>query len=251
VEKRPVPLHAANPGPLTGEGTNTWMIAGAEPTLIDAGVGAPAHLAALADELAGQPLARVLVTHGHSDHASGAPALRGAWPGVELCRFGTSHEPGWRMLHDGDRVHAGDATLEVIHTPGHAPDHVCFWNAASGDLFGGDLVLLETTVVIPAGHGGDLRAYLASLSRVAALEPVRIYPGHGPVIERPLDVIAGYIAHRRSRERQVIRCIEQGVRDPDQIVDRIYPALPSHLRDAARMTIVAHLEKLEHDGRLD
>jgi glyoxylase-like metal-dependent hydrolase (beta-lactamase superfamily II) len=112
------------------------------------------------------------------------------------------------------------------------------------------MVVQGTTVMIPAGRGGDLRAYLASLERLARLKPVRILPGHGPIIDRPLELIAQYVEHRRERERQVLACLADGITDPDAMVARIYPDLSEELRPAARLTVEAHLEKLRHDGRL-
>jgi glyoxylase-like metal-dependent hydrolase (beta-lactamase superfamily II) len=237
-------IPAANPGPLTGRGNNTWLIDGAEPTLVDAGIGLPDHLDALARALGGRPLARVLVTHGHADHASGAPALRTRWPDVAIHKWTAPGETGWLPLADGQQVRAGDRALTVVHTPGHALDHVCFWDAEARDLYAGDMVALGTTIVVPGDRGGGMRAYLSSLERLAALGPARIYPGHGAIIDRPLDLIAEYIAHRRLRESQVVACLADGVVTADAIVARVYPELPDALRPAARQTIEAHLSML-------
>jgi len=247
VENRPVPLNAANPGPLTGPGNNTWLLDGAEPALVDAGVGAVAHLDALEARLGSRALARVLVTHGHHDHASGVPALAERWPGVAAAKFTLPGESGWHPLADGDVIDAGRVTLAVLHTPGHAPDHVCFWDDRSGSLYSGDMVISGTTVMIPAGGGGSLRAYLRSLERLAALAPRRIYPGHGPVIERPVDLIREYIEHRMLRERQVLACLADGMRDVDAMVTRIYGELAPPIFRAARETVNAHLEKIRED----
>jgi glyoxylase-like metal-dependent hydrolase (beta-lactamase superfamily II) len=253
----PILLSANNPGPLTGSGNNTWLIDGDEPTLVDAGVGHPDHLRAIEAVLRGRALAHVLVTHGHSDHASGVPALRARWPQLIASKWPSTNpgsEPpcndeGWRPLRDGERVRAGDADLLVIHTPGHSLDHVSFFDPVTRDLFAGDMVLAESTVLIPAGRGGNLRQYLASLERLRALAPARILPGHGPIVERPGERIAVYIAHRETREAEVRRCLADGVTDPDAIVARIYPGLAEAMRPAARLTILAHLEKLDEDPR--
>jgi glyoxylase-like metal-dependent hydrolase (beta-lactamase superfamily II) len=233
---------------MTGAGNNTWLIDGPEPTLIDAGVGHAAHVEAVAAALAGRDLARVLVTHHHADHSSGIGALRARWPAIDARKHVLAGETGWRSLTDDERVRAGDRDLVVVHTPGHALDHVCFWDAADRALYSGDMLAIGTTVMIPAGRGGSLRQYLASLDRMAALDPRIAFPGHGPVIERPMDLIREYIAHRALRESQVIAALDDGVRDVDAIVTRIYGELVDPIRRAARETITAHLEKLREDG---
>ena len=245
----PILIHAANPSPLTGRGNNTWLIDGEVPALIDAGIGASDHIDALAGALGDRPLRLVLVTHGHADHASGVPALRARWPQLEACKWLSAGESGWTPLTDGQTLRAGSIELRVVHTPGHAVDHVCFWNAADRHLYSGDMVVAGTTVMIPAGRGGNLRQYLSSLERMARLAPARIYPGHGPIIDRPADIIEEYLTHRQLRERQVLACLNEGTVDVEAIVRRIYPALPDSLRPAARLTIEAHLEKLREEGR--
>jgi glyoxylase-like metal-dependent hydrolase (beta-lactamase superfamily II) len=248
---------ALNPSPMTGAGNNTYLLEGTQPTLIDAGIGAPGHVEALSAALGDRPLARVIVTHGHADHASGVPALSARWPGLEACKFvipddaaspGGSDEHPWSPLTDGQVVSAGDRTLVVVHTPGHARDHVCLWDAGERSLYAGDMVAIGTTIMVPAGRGGGMRAYLQSLQRMQALQPARIYPGHGPVIERPEQVLAEFIEHRLMREAQVRACIDKGTTHPADIVKEIYPGLPAALVPAATATVEAHIEKLREDA---
>lgn len=239
-------LLARNPGTLTGPGNNTYLIDGAQPTLVDAGVGHPDHLDELAKVLGGRALARVLVTHGHPDHASGVPAIRTRWPGVAVHKWTTAADTGtWLPLRDDEVVRAGDQELRVVYTPGHAIDHVCFWSEPSRELFCGDMMTRTTTIMIPpASRGGNLMHYLESLRRLAALEPRLAWPGHGDVIDAPVERIHTYLAHRAERERQVQACLDEGVTDIDLIVARVYADTPSDLWPAARLTVEALLEKL-------
>jgi glyoxylase-like metal-dependent hydrolase (beta-lactamase superfamily II) len=251
----PIPVHAHNPGPMTGRGNTTWLIPGRTPTLIDAGTGDPRHLDELATALGGAALARVLVTHAHVDHASGAPAIHERMPGVRFfkmpwlardSRYGVS----WESIADGDVLDAGDGSVTAVHTPGHAPDHLCFWHEPSRSLFCGDLAVRGTTVVIPASSGGDLTEYLASIERVLALAPRRLLPAHGPVIEHPEKLLRNYLAHRREREEQILAALAAGDTSADAVVARLYAALSPPLAPMARESVTSHLLKLEREGRV-
>jgi glyoxylase-like metal-dependent hydrolase (beta-lactamase superfamily II) len=244
-------LHAANPGIFTGPGNWTYLVPGTTPVLFDAGVGRPEHLAAIADAVPAGPL-RVVVSHAHPDHASGAPALASRWPAA---RFEKVPWPGaddaaiaWRVLRDGDVVETGEGPLEVLHTPGHAPDHIALWHVDSGTLFGADLMQLGNTVAIPAEHGGDLSAYLRSLKRVQALAPARVLPAHGPAIEDPLALIDQYLKHRHQREVQILTALEARLDTAEAITERIYTGLSPQLGPLARQSVLAHLIKLEQEG---
>jgi glyoxylase-like metal-dependent hydrolase (beta-lactamase superfamily II) len=196
----------------------------------------------------------VLVTHGHTDHASGAAALAARFPGVRFSKMPWPERDvrwplPWEALADGSTVAAGDTTLTAVHTPGHAPDHLCFWHAESRTMFCGDLAQRGTTIYIPPNLQGDLIAYLTSLERVIALQPARLLPAHGPVIEDPEASLRVYIEHRLTRERQIIDLIRDGAQTPDAIADRLYRGLTETLMPMARESVLAHLIKLEHEGR--
>lgn len=250
-------IPAANAGPMTGSGNHTYLLLGRVPTLIDAGVGAPAHLDAVDAELghAGVPLAQVLVTHAHPDHASGAAAVSARWPAAVLRKLPWDGEDrrygvAWQALGPDEEIPAGDVVLRTVHTPGHAPDHVCFWHQESRTLFGGDLLIAGGSVAIPGTRGGDLRAYLRSLEIVAALNPARILPAHGPAIEDPAPLIRRYSSHRAERERAVLRALATQKRTVPEIVDLVYGELDRRIRPAAEETVHAHLAKLLAEGRV-
>src|SRR5262245_59271027 len=185
---------------MTGSGNNTYLLVNAgQATLIDAGVGDERHLRDIAHhlEVARARLAHVLVTHGHPDHASGAPALARAHPSA---RFHKSPWPAqdskypvaWEQVGHGDRLFEDDP-VTALSTPGHSPDHLAFWHEPSGTVFSGDLVVMGSSVMIHVSGGGDLAQYLAALALIRDLKPSRLLPAHGPEIGDPQAVLTQYI----------------------------------------------------------
>lgn len=235
-------LRARNASSWTGPtGNNTYLLTGRAPALVDAGVGHAEHVQEVADALGGAPLQRVLITHGHVDHVSGIPELQARWPDLHVVRAGGSAAA---------EVLAGDTMLTVIPTPGHAPDHVCFFDVSAGDLYCGDLLRADGSIVIPASKGGHMGQYLASLRAVRDLSPRRLLPGHGPIVDDPLKLIDVYIRHREEREAQVVKALKAGATTAKEIVARVYGRLPAALVAAAEDSVEAHLVKLREDGRL-
>ena len=249
-------IHARNPGSMTGSGNHTYlMIDAGRGALIDAGVGDPGHVADIRLELehAAATLGSILVTHGHPDHASGAPGLADAFPAARFRKFPWLDEDrrfgvSWEPLADGDQVTVGAEHLTVVYTPGHSPDHLSFWHEPTRTLFSGDLIVEGSSVMIHASGGGSLIQYLASLRRVLSLNPLRLLPAHGPEIREPERTIKRYLSHRQMREEQVIRSLGAGRRTVRAIVDSIYDDLAPALVPAAEENVRAHLEKLRLDG---
>lgn len=248
----PLFLHAANPGPMTGDGNWTYLIGTERPLLIDAGVGKDSHLEAIANA-APQGIDHLLVTHAHSDHIAGAPAIRERWPSAKLSKYPwpiRDRELPWHPLDDGDIVATDEGDLHVLLTPGHAPDHVTLWQPDSRTVFVGDMMQLGNTVVILASHGGSLADYMRSLERIAALNPARALPAHGPVIEDPLALIQKYVSHRRQREAQILDALAAGHDTVESITDTVYPILQDALVPMARESVLAHLQKLHAEKRV-
>jgi glyoxylase-like metal-dependent hydrolase (beta-lactamase superfamily II) len=247
-------VRALNPGPLTLSGTNTWLI-GAPAWLVDPGPVDEGHFERLEfviRQLGG--LEGIALTHRHLDHAEAAPALAeryrvGIFAGRAAPDPEGFSEPAVngleieRELADGDRI----GPFEVLETPGHSADHVSF--LAADILFCGDTVLGEGSVFIPPG-GGSLIRYLESLERLRALELQAICPGHGPVIWEPHEKLDEYIDHRLDRERRLIAALERGIREREALLDEVWDDVPVVLRPAAALTLEAHLDKLEREGRL-
>jgi glyoxylase-like metal-dependent hydrolase (beta-lactamase superfamily II) len=220
---------APNPGPMTLEGTNTYLYGSGPCTVIDPGPNDPGHLEAVrtgAEQRGGIGL--VLLTHSHGDHSDGAEAL-----GVEVVLPGDGEE------------HGG---LRALATPGHAADHVCFLTG-DGVCFSGDLVLGEGSTFVPP-DGGSLAAYMDSLRRLQAERVDLICPGHGPWVEEPEAKLAEYVEHREMRERRLLTALERGERSREALLAEAWSDVPAQLRPAAALVMEAHLQKLEAEGLL-
>jgi glyoxylase-like metal-dependent hydrolase (beta-lactamase superfamily II) len=150
---------------------------------------------------------------------------------------------------DGESIAAGDTMLRALHTPGHAPDHFCFLDETTRDVFCGDLARRGGTIVIPASVGGNLVQYLASLQRIRALQPRRLLPGHGPVIDNAGRLIDEYLQHRVEREGEVLAGLRSGATSVEALVQRIYTNLHPTVVRAAADSVLAHLIKLRDEGR--
>jgi glyoxylase-like metal-dependent hydrolase (beta-lactamase superfamily II) len=220
---------APNPGPMTLEGTNTYLYGSDPCVVIDPGSDDPGHLDAIraaAAERGGIGL--VLLTHSHGDHTAGADQL-----GADV------------VLPEGGETHAG---LQVLATPGHAEDHVSFLSE-DGVCFSGDLVLGLGSTIVPPG-GNSLAAFMDSLALLQAQEIDLIAPGHGPWITDPAAKLAEYVEHRQMRERRLLAALDEGERSRAQLLATVWDDIPIELLPMAAMAMEAHLEKLEGEGRL-
>ena len=223
-------LTAPNPGPMTLEGTNTYLL-GSDPCLvIDPGPDDESHAEAIRAAAAQRGgIGAVLVTHGHGDHNAGAPLLE-----AELVE-----------LADGETY----GPLTALATPGHSPDHMCF--LCDGICFSGDLVLGEGFTIVPP-DAGSLVAYLDSLRHLSELDLELICPGHGPWVTEPGAKIDEYLEHRMMRERRLVEALDRGERSRAALLAEVWDDVASNLRPAAAMVMQAHLDKLASEGhRLD
>lgn len=235
---------APNPGPFTGPGTNTWLLeSSGEMVVIDPGPLSDEHLAAVVAAIGPRSVASVLVTHSHSDHAPLANPL-GRELGVPVHGYspGPGFDPDLRLL-EGSLISVGETTIEVLHTPGHSDDHLCFLTGRI--LFTGDHIMGGSSVMVE-----DMARYMSSLDRLEHLELERLYPGHGSEIDEPQQVISWYRAHRKQREQEVLAAYKGGARDVASIVGVIYRELDPSLHPLAAMSVAAHLRKLEEEKRL-
>lgn len=258
-------LVANNPGSFTFKGTNTYIVGRGDVAVIDPGPDDADHLDALMNAVEGERITHILITHTHKDHTEAIEALQ-ARTGAALLGYGeTGKERGARTtspsgksfvdqtfkpdasLRDGDTVRGGDWSLDVIHTPGHAPDHLCYALTGRRTVFTGDHVMGWNTTVVapPEGHMGD---YIRSLERLLERNDRLFLPGHGGRIETPQRAVRAYIMHRKWRESAIYASLEEGDRFIGQIVARIYKDLDPALEPAAALSVLAHLELLVERG---
>lgn len=245
---------APNPSMMTGPGTNTYLFGTKEIAVLDPGPRLRVHVDDIINK-AGGPIRWILATHTHPDH-SPAVKLLAEKTGADV--LGMAAPDGYhqdksfvptRELGDGDKLVSDEFVLEAIHTPGHASNHLCFLHVATNWIVTGDHVIKGSTVVINPPDG-DMSDYLASLRRVKAMNPDALLPGHGDRIDDPVELIDWIVQHRLGREAKVWDAL---VANPGlstrALVPFVYDDVPPKLHAWAERSLLAHLLKLERDGR--
>ncbi len=246
---------APNGGPLTGAGTNTYLVGGEELIVIDPGPDDETHVRAIVKAGEGR-IRGILCTHTHEDHSPAAHSLRsltGA-PVSGMPSPRTDHDAELtidRVLEDGDTIECDGASLRAVHTPGHASNHLCFLLAGSRMLFTGDHIMQGSTVVIWPPDG-NMRAYLASLRRLFDLQLDVLAPGHGHLIQEPHAEVERLLQHRMRREEKVRQAVLRvcGRTTVQALLPEAYDDVPPTLHELAALSLQAHLDKLVEDGAM-
>ena len=242
---------ANNPGPMTYFGTNTYLIDTPDGlAVLDPGPeGHPEHVEAILRYTGGN-IAFILVSHTHHDHVGAVPELQAATgaPTVGFVRSGIeAFDPDIKLDHGGSV-----AGMQVLHTPGHASDHLCYaLKMANGEnvLFSADHVMSWSTSIV-SPPGGDMGDYFASLKLLLDRDDDAYLPGHGPLLREPRALVQEMLTHRMIREQAIARKLADGAFDTYTIMDTLYSQLNPRLRKAAERNVLAHLLKLEAEGKV-
>ncbi|HEY0106500.1 MAG TPA: MBL fold metallo-hydrolase [Rhizomicrobium sp.] len=255
---------ANNPGPFAFTGTGVYIAGDKDVAVIDPGPDLAEHVEALKRALDGRRVTHILVTHTHSDHSPAARPLK-AWSGAPTYGFGPHGfgrddgpkvEAGGDMdfvpdvfVKDGDVIAGNGFTFDCVHTPGHTSNHMCFALREEKALFTGDHVMgWSTTVVTPPD--GDMADYIASVEKLQGRDDAILYPTHGAPVTEPKPFLAAYREHRLDREAQVLASIVAGRDTVPAMVAHIYADVDVRLHPAASRSVLAHLIKLEREGRV-
>lgn len=252
---------AANPSPFTYTGTETYIVGTSDVAVIDPGPNLPDHLAAVIEAIGGRPVLAIMCTHTHRDHSPASRPLRAA-TGAPIvgcaplsldddgpradAAFDREYAPD-RVLADGDQVRGDGWTLTAVATPGHTSNHLCFALEESGALFTGDHVMGWSTSVV-APPDGDMGHYMASMNKLLERADRIYYPAHGDPVDRPRRLVRGMMGHRKQREGQILRLLNEQVGEVPVMVERMYAGLDPRLTGAAGRSVLAHLLDLQARG---
>ena len=245
---------APNPSPLTGPGTNTYVIGVERPIVIDPGCEDVAHLERVL-AVTGGVVDRIICTHSHPDHSPGSAWLKertGApvhgLPAPDDGYQDPSYAPDATLLN-GERFAAGGDVLSAVHTPGHASNHACLLLEDAGLLFTGDHLMSGSTVII-IPPDGSMRLYLDSLRRLRELSLATLAPGHGALMPNALPEIDRVIGHRLAREAKLVRSLDaRRVATLEEMLPDVYDDVPKFMHVYARHSLLAHAVKLVEEGR--
>ena len=229
---------APNPGPLTLDGTRTYLVGEDPVAIIDPGPRIESHISALADAAGSAAEVVILLTHAHDDHAAASARLAHRTGGTVLGPGG-GHD-----LRDGQVIRTSGGDLVAVATPGHARRHFCFHHPDTAAVFVGDLVLGEGDTTWIGEYPGAVADYLRSLDRLATLTPRTLHPAHGPRIPDPAAAIARFRAHRLERIEQVRRAVADGHAGAPVIALHVYGPLPPKIRAMAEASVDAILDYL-------
>jgi glyoxylase-like metal-dependent hydrolase (beta-lactamase superfamily II) len=256
-------LVAPNAGPLTFKGTNTYIVGDRVLAVIDPGPDDTAHRAAIIAAAAGRPITHIIATHAHRDHVDGVDALQAA-TGAQTYGFrrsaipaggggdadaeyvGHSFSPDVHLAH-GDTIEGDGWTLTALHTPGHAPDHLCLALGEPRVLFSGDHVMAWNTSVVgpPEGRMSD---YMRSLELLLDRDETLLLPGHGGPIDEPRRTVKAYLLHRKWREQAILEAVRKGTNTVRGLLPVIYRDLDKAVVGAATLSLRAHIDHLTERG---
>jgi glyoxylase-like metal-dependent hydrolase (beta-lactamase superfamily II) len=257
---------AKNPSPLTFKGTNTYLVGSTSLAVIDPGPDDAAHRKAILKAAGDRDITHIVSTHAHRDHVDGIAKLKAetgaivaAYPrDPEANRIALKDSPSGKLfvnydfrpdlpLQGGDRIEGRDWALTAIHTPGHAPDHLCFALDRRPVVFSGDHVMAWNTTVI-APPEGRMADYIASLEILLDRDDDAFLPGHGGRIFAPQRTVRAYLLHRSWREKSVLDALVRGAGTIRRIVPEVYQGLAPHMIPAATLSVQAHVEYLIEKG---
>ncbi len=244
-------ITAGNGSVFTGPGTNTYLVGKEEVTVIDPGPAMQEHIDVIT--AAAPNIKQILVTHTHPDHSPGVRLLK---ENLDIPAYGMltnssknqdqTFSPE-RILDDGEVFQEEEFSIEVVHTPGHASNHLCFILKEEKLIFTGDHIMNGSTVVI-GPPDGNMKQYIQSLEKLKDYDIEKIAPGHGELLENPHEVADWIINHRLEREKKVFQALQEATKGtPDSLVEKVYDDVDSSLFPIAKASLLAHLIKLEED----
>jgi len=244
---------APNPGPMTGPGTNTYIVGGSDLVLVDPGPAVASHVDAIL-ACVGDRLRYIACTHTHPDHSPAAAVVADA-TGAELIGRTTaddrhqdlSFQPA-SQIDDDECIAGQDWTLRAIRTPGHVDNHVCYLLEEEGIVFAGDHIMNGSTVVI-VPPGGNMADYIASLRRLLDYQVMVVAPGHGELIQDCRGEVEKLVRHRLMREAKVFAALEERPQSLDELVVNVYDDVDPMMHEWAKLSLLAHLIKLEGEGK--